>query len=238
MKKYLLILLLVSFSGIAQSINNYKYVIVPVKFEDFKENQYRLNTIAKMKLNELGFVAFYDSEIIPSNVNKDKCNFLYLNLENGKGLLSFKLFLTFKDCQNNLIFKSEAGNSKKKEYNQGFQEALQNAFRTMDYQYEGTLQTSQPNKIVSNTVEKQVVPEPTILQPSGKLTAEATSSGFLLIDDASSKIVLRLIKTSDPKTFIASRQAQQGVLIQKESEWFFEYYQNDKMVSEKIDVKF
>jgi hypothetical protein len=30
----------------------------------------------------------------------------------------------------------------------------------------------------------------------------------------------------------------QGVLIQKENQWFFEYYESDILVSEKVAVKF
>jgi uncharacterized beta-barrel protein YwiB (DUF1934 family) len=30
----------------------------------------------------------------------------------------------------------------------------------------------------------------------------------------------------------------QGAFIQKGNEWFFEYYENEKLVSEKVAVKF
>ena len=30
----------------------------------------------------------------------------------------------------------------------------------------------------------------------------------------------------------------QGVLIQKDNQWFFEYYESEKLVSEKVAVKF
>jgi hypothetical protein len=37
---------------------------------------------------------------------------------------------------------------------------------------------------------------------------------------------------------IAIRDADQGVLIARNEQWFFEYYQNDKLISEEINVKF
>ena len=52
MKKYLIILvLLASLSAFSQSVNDYQYVVVPVKFDIFKENdKFRLNTLTKLLL--------------------------------------------------------------------------------------------------------------------------------------------------------------------------------------------
>jgi hypothetical protein len=62
MKKFLLLFLLFSFSGIAQTINNYKYVIVPVKFNFLKtENGKKFTFIKDQKVlaSESGFDGFY-----------------------------------------------------------------------------------------------------------------------------------------------------------------------------------
>lgn len=243
MKKLLLLLLLVSFSGLAQTINNYKYVIVPLKYNFLKkENQYRLNTITKMLLNEKGFVAFYENEQIPGEVDKDRCNFLYVTVESDGGMLSTKLFVTFKDCQNKLIYSSGIGSSRKKEFETAYHEALKKAFESIQYSYEGGLTLSPQIKVAPKAVEAPVESQPAakaiVIKPTGKLKAEAISSGYLLIDESSSMIVLRLTKTSDPKTFIAQRQNTQGVLIQKEDGWYFEHSQNGSLVSEKINVSF
>jgi len=46
--KFLLLLLITSFAGFSQSINDYKAVIVPLKYEFLKsDNQYRLATMTK-----------------------------------------------------------------------------------------------------------------------------------------------------------------------------------------------
>ncbi|URM37409.1 hypothetical protein [Flavobacterium anhuiense] len=50
---------------------------------------------------------------------------------------------------------------------------------------------------------------------------------------------MKLFKTSQPNVYIASKDNVQGSLILKEDgQWYFESYQNDKLVSEKIVVKF
>jgi hypothetical protein len=69
------------------------------------------------------------------------------------------------------------------------------------------------------------------------LYAQPTISGFQLID-STPKVVYKIFKTSSPTCFIAFKDNKQGVLIAKENQWFFEYYENEKAVSEKVTVKF
>ncbi len=67
MKKTLLIFtLLFSAIGFAQSINDYKYVIVPKKFEWLKEeNKYNLNSLTKMMFEKQGWQVFYSDDKLP-----------------------------------------------------------------------------------------------------------------------------------------------------------------------------
>ena len=67
-KQFLLLLVLVINYSYSQSVNDYKAVIVPVKFDFLKtENQYRLNTLTKFNLKKAGFEAFYTNEAIPND---------------------------------------------------------------------------------------------------------------------------------------------------------------------------
>jgi len=45
-------------------------------------------------------------------------------------------------------------------------------------------------------------------------------------------------KTSNANSYMAKKGDVQGALVAKDNQWFFEYYQNDQLISEKIDVKF
>jgi hypothetical protein len=47
-----------------------------------------------------------------------------------------------------------------------------------------------------------------------------------------------LKKTSADNVFIAQNDSKAGVLIKKSIGWFFEYYEGDKLFSEKVEVKF
>ena len=69
------------------------------------------------------------------------------------------------------------------------------------------------------------------------LYAQPTASGFQLVD-STPKVIMKLLRTSRNDTFIAIKEGVQGVLIAKGNQWFFEYYQNNQLVSEQIGVKF
>lgn len=54
--KILLLFILISSYVFSQSVNDYQYVIVPVKYDFLsKEDQYGLNTLTKLLLQKYGF---------------------------------------------------------------------------------------------------------------------------------------------------------------------------------------
>jgi hypothetical protein len=247
MKKALLFLLIsvVSYSY-SQSVNDYKAVIVPVKYDFLKtENQYRLTTMSKFNLNKAGFQAFYNNEAIPSEYS-DRCSLLYMDVVKENAFLATKLFVTLKDCYGKIIFQSEVGKSKEKEYETAYGEALNGAFESVNelkYKFTGaTNPTVQPEvtKLVSTPMaaDQKVVSDSAPTEKEVDLLyAQPTATGFQLID-STPKVVMKVFKTSSDESYIAFRGDVKGVLIAKNNEWFFEYYQNDKLYSEKIAVKF
>jgi hypothetical protein len=90
MKRYaLLFFLLISFAGYAQTtINNYKYVVVPTKFNfSREENQYGLNTVTKSLLEEKGFTVYFDDSEIPKELAGNRCNALNADVVQKKDCL-------------------------------------------------------------------------------------------------------------------------------------------------------
>jgi hypothetical protein len=254
MKKSFLFLLIFCFSySYAQSVNDYKAVIVPVKFDFLKtENLYRLNTLTKFNLNKAGFVAFYTNEPISADLN-DRCSLLYIDVLKENGFLTTKLFLTLKDCYGKIIYQSVVGKSKEKDYQVAYSEALTEAFQSLyalKYKYNGNAVTKvqqalQPEVVktksataaVGRTVVSDSTTVNTIIADSNLLYAQSTATGFQLID-STPKVVMKLFKTSQANSFIAIKDTVQGSLISKDNEWYFEYYQNEKLISEKVAVKF
>ncbi len=242
MKKYFLILFLsISFFASAQkSLNDYQIVIVPVKFEFFnEENKYRLNTITKHNLNKMGFQAFYENENLPQDASNDRCSRLYVNVENAGGFLATKLIIVFKDCDNKVVFTSEPGKSRNKEYKIAYPEALNDAFLILNnygYKYNGTKVTSQS---VSNVTQTLQTPKssPQIDENKDYLFAQPIANGYQLVDKTP-KVVLKIYKTSQPDYFTAQSETINGAVIKKNGEWILEYYKDDKPVSEKLLIKF
>jgi hypothetical protein len=147
MKAYLsFIFLLFTIAGHSQnSINNYKYVLVPARF-DFSgsDNQYGLNSTTKQLLEEKGFTAFVGDDELPSIVAANKCNALKAEVTQRKGLFATNLTLILKDCQGNIIFKSKEGKSREKEFQTAYDLALRDAFvslKSVPYHYDSTVFT-------------------------------------------------------------------------------------------------
>lgn len=117
MKRYFFILFLFfSFSGYAQqSLNNYKYVVVPEKFSFLKtDNLYGLNDLAKFLVEQKGFTAYFDNSELPAEIANNKCSALNLDLIERKTMFTTNLTIVLKDCQGNILFKSKEGKAGRK----------------------------------------------------------------------------------------------------------------------------
>jgi hypothetical protein len=230
MKKHI-ILLLVLFSslGFSQTINDYKYAIVPSKFSFLKEkNQYRLNLLTKLLMEKYGFVTFFDTDILPSEVAENNCNKVFVDVLSNGNMFVTKLSVVLKDCKNTVLFTSLEGKSQEKDYLISYNQALREAFNSFDalhYKYND----SDVSKI-SNTINDGNLSQIALF-------AQPIVNGFQLID-STPKVIMKIYKTSSPICFIANKNNIQGVLISKDNQWFFEYLYNSNLVSEKVEVKF
>lgn len=248
MKTYaFFICLLFTVTGYSQNtINNYKYVLVPEKFDFLREaNQYGLNNLTKLLLEEKGLTAFVGNQELPPEVMANKCSALQAEVVQKKSLFVTNLTLLLKDCQGNIIFKSKEGKSREKEFHPAYNLALRDAFSSLDdvpYKYDSTStaaaqpkQAALPSPAAAPAVPAPVVPA--ITENTGTLYAQATPNGYQLIDTTPKK-VLTLLKTSTQDYFIAEDGASNGIVFKKDGEWLFEYYKDNKLVSQKLQIKF
>jgi hypothetical protein len=245
--KFLFLLLFVSSFCFSQSVNDYIAVLVPVKYEFLKsENQYRLNTLTKFNLQKAGFEAFYTNEAIPKEY--DRCSMLNVDVSTESGFMVTKLFITFKDCYNKVIFKSEIGKSRAKEFNVAYAEALNNAFESvyaLHYKYSGAAVTNNQKAAIASPAIVPVATTAVAVNVSGSansdevnvLFAQPIKNGYQLVD-STPKVVMKAYKTTNPSIYLASKENTQGVMVLKENQWFFEYYEKETLMSEKITVKF
>lgn len=255
-KLFVLLLLLVSSFGIAQTLNDFKTVIVPLKYDFLKfENQYRIATLSKFNLNKVGLDVYYSNQLIPHEINR--CAVLNYDIVKESGFLVTKLYVTFKDCYGKIVYQSKIGVSREKDFQLAYNDALNKAFESvyeLEYQYNGganaiveekQVQSVKPKEI--EEVKEMVSVEPattsivstaTTVESNQMLYAQALAGGNYQLIDSTPSIVMKIYKTSDANSFLAQKGNQQGILIKKDNQWFFEYYINDQLVSEKINVKF
>ncbi len=249
MKKIIVVLLLLlSNTIVAQSINDYKYALVPEKFEILRKKKFpRLVTMIKMQMQKYGFETYVTSETLPYDFSNANCNKVYVDLIEENSIFTTKVAVVLKDCKGTVLATSPFGKSREKDlavaYDQAIREAFNNFSELKNYTYNGkvvienlpttVLPTSENVKgnSVSNTVSE------THDAISGQLYAQAIPNGYQLVN-SEPKIIMKLFKTSAKDFYTAVKGNLQGVLVTKNNEWFFEYYRNDQLISEKVDVKF
>jgi len=253
MKKTLLAFaLMFAIGAFAQekTINDHKYLIVPRKFEFFREpNKYNMNELTKMVFEKYGFTVFYTDQKLPDELALDRCKAVYGDLLNDSGMLATNVYIQIKDCNGKVLYKSERGNSKAKDYKKAYTEALREASHSLvslNYRYSGGNDiVSVANELKSISKQEQgttpvvAAPAPETLSVinENQLFAQPTTNGYQLVD-MTPKVVLKMYKTSQPDNYTAQGDGKNGVVFKKGNEWFFEYYKDDKLVSEKLNIKF
>lgn len=231
--KILLLFILISSYAFSQSVNDYQYVIVPVKYDFLsKEDQYGLNTLTKLLLQKYGFKAYLSNEEMPLNTDNQRCNFLYADVIQDKSMFVTKVKVALKDCKEKVVFETQFGSSREKEfavaYNQAFRESGK-SFDKLNYKY-----NDKNNSSISQD------PSTTIFSEINSETfyfAQPTANGFQVVDNEP-KVIMKLYTTSQKNVFIGLKGNTNGVVISKNGKWFFEYYDGDKLISESINLRF
>ena len=161
MKKLILLLFtLVPFLAISQSLNDYKYASIPAKFEFSAEpNEFNMNTYTKMYLEKYGFEAYSEDDKYPADFANSRCNKVYVDVVRKKNLFTTIFVIEVKDCQNTILFTSQEGRSKEKEYRRAYPQALReafNSFESMNHKYNGTIHSESNSNLVKNQSEDAV----------------------------------------------------------------------------------
>ena len=155
----LLVFTLISVLGLqAQEIGDYKYIVVPQKFDFQKEaGEYDLNALTRFLFIKWGFDAYMENEEMPSDINESGCNTLYARAD-VNGFLATKATLKLVNCRGQEVFVLPEGKSKIKEFKSGHQEAFRRAFEGLEelgYTYSDEIVDRA--EIIENTEE--LIPE-------------------------------------------------------------------------------
>ena len=128
MKKILLLLVVLFSFGMNAQESKVKYINLK-RVYDFQEepNEYRLNTALKQKMEELGYIVYFDREM-PQEVRLDPCLEYTGELIKEKGSLKTELTFVLKDCKENIVFQN-SGVSRLKKHNKSYMDAFQKIFQ-------------------------------------------------------------------------------------------------------------
>jgi hypothetical protein len=215
---------------------NYKYVIVPKKFSFFSdENEYNTSSMTKAFFEKEGFVVYYDTDEFPSELANNRCLALYVNALKKSNMFITKINFELKDCANKIIYTSIPGSSKEKEYQKSYNESFRMALGAMKGQLNFT--NTSNGMIEKETVTTTPIAVESKNVPKERLTAIAIQNGYKLVDSVPT-VIYELLATSIENVFTAKKGTISGTFLKKNSGWFFEYYQNDTLLSEKVEVKF
>ncbi|WP_299763236.1 hypothetical protein [uncultured Dokdonia sp.] len=135
------LLLLIHFSSFSQNINDYQYVIVPEKYEFAKSiDEYQLNSLTQFLFNKYGFDSYRVRDEKPLGLKNGSCNALYVDVESDSNFIIARLKVILKDCNGKVVFITEQGKSKEKDFKRAYHEALRKAFVSIEelkYAYNG-----------------------------------------------------------------------------------------------------
>jgi len=127
----LVVFLIVGLNAFAQ-FNNYKYVIIPKKFDAYKEqNKHQTSTTIKYFLTQKGFNTVYD-DALPEDLARNRCLGLRVDLQDDSSFFTTKATIIFKDCNSEEVFRTIEGKSKLKEYKPAYTQAIRNALVSLN----------------------------------------------------------------------------------------------------------
>ncbi|WP_312768887.1 hypothetical protein [Epilithonimonas sp.] len=109
----------------AQNLSDYKYVLIPAEFNDFKENRsYGLGKFLERSLKSKKYIVLSETKSQwPQDALLNPCKIVNADILDDKSMFRNKIILQFKDCNSKVIY-SEKSSSTIKEFEPGYQDAL------------------------------------------------------------------------------------------------------------------
>ncbi|MDC9722844.1 MAG: hypothetical protein PSN34_08725 [Urechidicola sp.] len=260
----LVLIFLCSISTFAQkSLNDYKYVIVPIKYEFQKsEYSYRINSLTKFLFEKEGFTVIMSDDSYPVDYSTNHCLALTAKLNNKSGILMTKLYYDLVDCNNNIIFSTNLAKTNEKDFERAYNIAIRKTFEDIiaqNYKYEPkettaevttvaavvttpkveTTQTKVEPKVKNNNIPKKeavVVVTPIAVKKvdTNVLYAQEITNGYQLVD-STPKVVYIALKTSVKDVYMI--KGMNGTIQKINGIWVAEYYEGDALIQKELNIK-
>lgn len=118
----------------AQDVSDYKYISIPTNFSGFDANQYQLNNYLRLLLSQKDYEVLSDKNAYwPKQVKLNPCLVLTADVEKISSTFRNKVKLSFRDCNQTVLYSFD-GESKIKELEAGYKDALKNATQSIHKQ--------------------------------------------------------------------------------------------------------
>lgn len=252
-------LILIAFLGTAQeSLNDFKYIIIPKSFEFSKsDDQYQLNSLTKFLFNKYGYEAYFVDEL-PEDLKKNRCLGLMTEVSNDEGgMFKTKLKISLKNCYDAVVMTSKIGESRKKQFDKAYTEALRDAFETfkeLEYKYVPVQINENENgenkeEVELESEEEIIIVEETVIEDMSEikaveeiktyetisLKAKEIKNGYLLSGN-DDEVVYKVRKTTNNELFIL--EGSTGIIHKVLGRWMVEYYVGDVHEFRYLEIKF
>lgn len=244
MKNLIYIFVFITLSAFSQnSINNYKYIIVPKQLEIVnKPDKYQTSSLTKFLFNKYGYTAFIEDESFPNDLAKNRCLALTADAKDNSGMFTTKTQFVLKDCNNKIVYTSKEGKSKEKDYKKAYHEVLRKAFKSvksLNYSYKPLI--NKDVNVVKNA--PAVVDTPKVIEQKAieikneqnVLYAQPIKNGYQLVN-TKPETVFKVLETNLKDVFVLKNK--KGILYKSNNNWFVEYYINGTKRIESLNIKF
>lgn len=248
-----MLFVILSLYGMAQNhLNNYKYILIPKKFDFSKsEDQYQLNSLTKFLFNKHGYEAYFLEDELPEDLKNNRCLAVTAEASNKEsGLFKTKITILLNDCFGAEVVSSKVGESREKEYDKAFTEAIRAAFetyKTMDYSYlpqeikpvlidkvKTQVKDSEKN---TGTLDSKIVKD-AMLNPDDTVAlyyAQPIKNGFQLVN-AEPKIVMILLQTSADNVFLV--KGKTAIVYKEDGLWYYSENSDELKERKPLNIKF
>jgi len=234
-----------------------QYVIVKSTFDFLKQvNRYKANSFTKFLFSKAGYEVYLDNEELPEELYYNKCSALHVDVKDKSNLFATRNYIELADCNGKVLYTSKLGTSKLKDYERSYRQSIRNAFFTIEnlnliyasfssQKIENsttenkTQELKKASEVIVNEIPTIEVSDSTTKEKKTSttyvLTAQKSKTGYQLINSTNA-LVFEILNTSKKDVFIIKNK--NGVLSNKGNHWLVEYYEEQLLITRKLQIKF
>ena len=190
-------------------LDQFKYFIVPTYFNGFDiADKYQLNSLTYFLFQKNNFEVLKEIDTKPKDLSDNPCLGGLLRLVKHKGgMFKTKVSFDIVDCNNQVVFKSDIGESREKDFKTAYHEALRNTFECInneDYNYSTKIDSIHNSEITTHVEDTNIEDEIYYTQK--------IPNGYQLVDTKPS-VFCKMYKTDTENVYLVEGKS---AMIKKE----------------------